>query len=215
MTRYRFATCTLDVGRREVVHDGETVKLSRRAFEALHILLKNYPSAVCRDDLYEALWPKTFVNLTNLNNVIAQIRSAVGDRAKKIVVTKHRFGYVIGVPVNEVALHAPSSRFTLAIGGRTIVLRDGENLVGRADDAAVPLDQPSISRHHATIRIEGDRAELEDLRSKNGTFIGDHRVTEPRELSDRDIVRFGSVCGTFLSAPAASTLTEPAGKRPR
>ena len=214
MSRYRFGTCTLDISRREFTRGSETAKISPRAFEALQMLLRIYPSAVSREQLYAALWPDTFVNLTNLNNVIAEIRSAAGDRGKKIIVTKHRYGYAIGVPVMEEASdRAKTSRFTLAIAGQTIVLRQGENLVGRSPDAVVLLDLPSISRRHATIRINGDRAEVEDLRSKNGTFIGDERADEPRELSDREIVRFGSVCGTFRSAPPGSTLTDPAARR--
>jgi hypothetical protein len=176
-------------------------------------LLANYPNAVSRDDLYAALWPDTFVNLTNLNNVIAEIRSAIGDREKTIIVTKHRFGYVVGVSVMQETERVSRSRFTLVIAGETVVLRQGDNLVGRSPDAVVLLDLPSISRRHATIRISGDRAEVEDLQSKNGTFIGDERLEGARQLSDRDILRFGSVCGTFRSAPPGSTLTDPAARR--
>ncbi len=210
MARFRFANRTLDVSRRELTRGAETIDISPRAFEALKTLLKSYPRAVSRDELYAALWPDTFVNLTNLNNVITEIRKAIGDRGKKIIVTKHRYGYGVAVPVVEETAGAPRSRFMLAIVGETIILRQGENLVGRSPDAAVLLDLPSISRRHAIIRVSGDRAEVEDLQSKNGTFIGDERVDQVRELSDRDLVRFGSVCGTFRSAPQGSTLTDPA-----
>jgi len=211
MTHYEFADCTLDLGRRELIRSGETVDISPRAFEALQILLKNYPSAVSRDELYRALWPDTFVNLTNLNNVIGELRAAIRDRAKNIIITKHRYGYVMGAAV--AADHGVTSRLALMIGGRTIQLREGENLVGRAPDAVVQIDEPSISRRHAIIRVSGDRAEVEDLQSKNGTFVGEERVDAPRELRDRDLVRFGTVCGTFRSAPPASTLTDPGARR--
>ena len=211
MTRYDFGTCAVDVERRELRCDGDPVDISPRAFEALQVLLKKYPSAVSREDLYAALWPDTFVNLTNLNNVIAEIRAAIGDRRKRVITTKHRYGYIVTVPVT--VDRGSRSRTTLMIGGRTIQLREGENLVGRAPDAAVQIDEPSISRRHAIIRVSADRAEVEDLRSKNGTFVGDEPVNEPRELRDRDLVRFGTVCGTFRSAPPASTLTDPGARR--
>lgn len=212
MARYQFERCSLDTSRRELARDGKSVKLSPRAFAALQILLKSYPSAVSRDDLYAALWPDTFVNLTNLNNVIAEIRSAVGDRGKRIVITKHRFGYLIGAPVSdETVTPPPGSRFTIFIGGHRITLREGENLVGRSPDAVVVLDRPSISRRHAVIRVTGDRAEVEDLQSKNGTFVEDERVHQSYELRDRATIRFGTICGVFGRMPVdGTTVTDPA-----
>lgn len=203
---YRFGNCTLDIARRELTRDGAPVNLSPRAFEALEVLLKSYPSAVSRDDLYASVWPDTFVNLTNLNNVIAEIRAAAGDRSKKIVVTKHRYGYVIGVPVGR---DRTAARMSLMIAGRTINLQEGDNLVGRVPEAVVQIDEPSISRRHAVIRVSGDQAEIRDLGSKNGTFIGDQRIETPRQLADRELVRFGTICGTFRSAPPGSTITDP------
>ena len=63
------------------------------------------------------------------------------------------------------------------------------------------------------ITVRADGATIEDLESKNGTFLGDTRVEAACEIHDRDLVRFGSVCGTFRSAPPASTLTDPGARR--
>src|SRR5581483_6321881 len=151
MAGYRFGNCRFDVSRRELTRDGASVELSPRAFEALQLLLKSYPDAVSRDDLYASVWPDTFVNLTNLNNVIAEIRAAIGDRSKKIVITKHRYGYAIAIPVS--GHFVAMSGMSLSIGGRTVQLREGENLVGRMADAIVQIDEPSISRRHAVIHV--------------------------------------------------------------
>ena len=214
MASYAFATCRLDGSRRALTRDGKDVPISRRAFVALQFLMKSYPGAVSREELYAALWPHTFVNLTNLNNVIGEIRKALGDGAKKLITTRHGYGYVVGVPVvEEGTVRAGESRFALIIAGETILLSEGENLIGRSVDAVVLLDLPSISRHHALIRIAADRAKLEDLGSKNGTFLGDDRLSAPRELHDRDPVRFGSICGVFCHAASEATLTDPAAER--
>lgn len=212
MTRYRFAGCSFDPSRREFLREGQQVRLSPRAFEALHLLLRQYPKAVSKEDLYATLWPDAFVELTNLNNVIAEIRSAVGDTTKSIVTTKHRFGYVVGqsVFIDHDETARPPSRFTLAIGGKTVVLLEGENLVGRTDDAVVLIDLPSISRRHAVIRVAANRAEVEDLHSKNGTFIGENRVNDMRELRDRDTICFGRVCGVFRAIPLRGTTVSEA-----
>jgi two-component system response regulator AtoC len=49
----------------------------------------------------------------------------------------------------------------------------GEVVIGRAEDALVRLDDSSVSRHHAVLRI-GAVISVEDLGSRNGTFL--HKV---------------------------------------
>src|SRR6202035_1445428 len=150
----------------------------------------------------------TFVELTNLNNVIAEIRTAIGDRNKSIVKTKHRFGYVFAASLSATQedIDAP---FVILIGSSTYPLREGENLVGRTSDAAVMIAAPSISRKHAVIRIRGKRVEIEDLRSKNGTSIDGKAVSGRQELPDGATVCFGTLCGVFRALPPGkSTLTD-------
>jgi pSer/pThr/pTyr-binding forkhead associated (FHA) protein len=77
-----------------------------------------------------------------------------------------------------------------------VSLFDGDNLLGRDLDDVIDVPSPTVSRRHASIRFEVD-AWLEDLGSKNGTFVGDVRVTEPVRLADGDRVRLGSVLLTF------------------
>jgi len=45
--------------------------------------------------------------------------------------------------------------------------------------------------------VAGSEASLEDLRSRNGTFLGDDPVTTPRRLRDGDEIRLGTVIVTF------------------
>jgi pSer/pThr/pTyr-binding forkhead associated (FHA) protein len=98
-------------------------------------------------------------------------------------------------------------------------VRDGGNPIrrvaeklGRDPEATVLIDHSSVSREHARIRISGDRAMLEDLESKNGTFWRGQRIQEPAPLSDRDEIRFGSVSMTVrLFALQGTTETVPEG----
>ena len=55
------------------------------------------------------------------------------------------------------------------------------------------LDDPQVARHHARVVIDPDRVTIEDLGSKNGTFVRDVRIEHPVELNDGDEVRLGSV----------------------
>ncbi|MHB0877676.1 MAG: FHA domain-containing protein [Anaerolineae bacterium] len=69
--------------------------------------------------------------------------------------------------------------------------------VGRAKGNVIVLDNPTVSRQHATIKLEGDKFVLYDLGSANGTFVGDERVREPVSLEDGMVVRFGELEFTF------------------
>ncbi len=60
----------------------------------------------------------------------------------------------------------------------------------------IEIESPTISRRHARITV-GDSVTLEDLGSKNGTWLNDEQVTAPRALAEGDIVRLGSATFTF------------------
>ena len=81
----------------------------------------------------------------------------------------------------------------------------GENVLGRGMEDVIEVDLPTISRRHARITI-GESAMLEDLSSKNGTWLKDERVIEPILLADGDEVGLGSATFTFrLARPPKST----------
>ena len=67
-----------------------------------------------------------------------------------------------------------------------------------------------MSRRHARIVIEGGTAILEDLGSKNGTFVGEKRLAAPVPLVDGDVFRVGRVGMTFR-AQAADEATHTDG----
>jgi len=55
------------------------------------------------------------------------------------------------------------------------------------------VDHPTVSRQHATIKLEGEEYRVYDLGSGNGTFVQDQRVRDPIVLQDGEMVRFGEV----------------------
>ncbi len=76
------------------------------------------------------------------------------------------------------------------------------------------IDAPGVSRRHACIRVEGEQATIEDLGSKNGTFVGDGAspITGPTALPDDARFRLGRVLLVFRSSPErGSTMTEHRG----
>lgn len=201
----RFDSWELDQGRRTLVDDGVPVHLSPKAFHLLEILMTRAPNAVSREELHELIWPETYVADTNLAGIVAEVRGALRDdaRSPRYLRTVHGFGYAFAAPVQALR----KARFRVTLRGVEIPLSAGENLIGRKPEAAVFIDDVSVSREHARITV-ADGATLEDLGSKNGTFVNGHRVTTPQVLGNRDLIAAGSVTFTFHdTAMAESTVT--------
>jgi pSer/pThr/pTyr-binding forkhead associated (FHA) protein len=70
-------------------------------------------------------------------------------------------------------------------------LSDGETTIGRAADCHIPIPLPQVSSKHARIVKEGDCCFLEDLGSRNGTFVNGQRISTRVSLSPGDVVMLG------------------------
>jgi class 3 adenylate cyclase len=70
------------------------------------------------------------------------------------------------------------------------LLAAGDTVIGRAPVCDLPIDDPSISRRHAQIRVFGDQCRLTDLGGRNGTFVNGVAVTEA-EINEGDTVILG------------------------
>jgi hypothetical protein len=191
------------------------VSLSPKAFQLLLLLVANRDRAMSKQELHENLWPSTFVLETNLASLIAEIRRALDDDAAKprFVRTIYRFGYRFVGQVDQSSV-APDeltavAKCWLAWDLRQIPLMEGANIIGRGTDTSIWIDAPGVSRHHARILIKGDEATIEDLGSKNGTYVAGVRVTAPQRLDDGDQIRLGSVVVKFR-IPGLSAATETA-----
>jgi hypothetical protein len=174
---------------RAITRDGEPVELSPKAFLLMEALIEARPAPVSKEVLYNRLWPKTFVEAGNLHNLVAEIRRALDDRDHRIVRAVHGVGYCFDV--SDVDLSVSPSRFLLWIGDELVHLRSGENMIGRDPDATVVIDSPDVSRQHARLFVTDDHVVIEDLGSKNGTFIDSVRVEKPRILRAPEDITIG------------------------
>ena len=203
----RFGPFVLDLDTRELLRAGVPVPLSPKAFELLCLLVAHRPKAMAKSDLQDRLWPNTFVVEKNLANLVGEIRDAIGDDSSnpQFIRTVHRFGYAF----RDVASGSGPSRFLLKWDHGRERLDEGAHILGRDPDAGVFLNQPGVSRRHARLAIAAGQATIEDLGSKNGTFVGDERVEGVRALHDGDVIGIGSV-KLVLSVlqPPHSTETE-------
>src|SRR5205823_10982449 len=73
----------------------------------------------------------------------------------------------------------------------TIHLNAGDNVIGRGDDAVISIESSKVSRQHANISVTATEVTIEDMGSKNGTFVGGERITSRRVLSDGDEISVG------------------------
>ena len=214
--RLAFGDCVFDSDTRQLLRGGKARNLPPKAFELLAVLLENRPRALSQAEIRDRLWPRAVVARSSLGRLMAQVRAAIGDDARRpeLVRTVQRYGYAFCGLVHSDGPLAPRAEasFRLFWGTREIALRAGENLVGRAASCAVPVEAPGVSRRHALILVEAERAVLEDLGSKNGTFVGGRRVEGPVALADGDEIALGSaVLVVRVAGPDPSTETVPRG----
>ena len=81
-------------------------------------------------------------------------------------------------------------------------------MIGRDPDVRLSVDARSVSRRHARIVVSEAGAVIEDLGSKNGTFVNGQRVTVPRTLQDKDEIRVGAAIFVVRAYTEASTQTQ-------
>jgi len=188
--RYDFGDLSLDTGARRLRRGPLDLHLSPKAFDLLSFLVSERPRVIPHRELYDHLWPATYVVDGNLPVLIGEIRRAMDDADHSIIRTVHNTGYAFARELSA----APSAVVHLLIfGNREFALSEGQNVIGRDDAAGIVLPSKSVSRRHAIITVRGDTATVVDLASKNGTFIDTKRLAEETPLADGNVIRFGAV----------------------
>ncbi len=127
---YRFASCEVDVPRRELRRAGELMHLEPQAFDLLVVLLERREEVVAKIDLLDGVWGHRFLSEANLTTRVKEVRRAVGDDGtlQHIVRNVRGRGYRLIAPVEVVGptapLRPPSER----------------GLIGRDDDVLELVD---------------------------------------------------------------------------
>lgn len=214
--RIRFGDFVVDRETRQLERNGVPVRLSPKAFQLLEILLEHRPRALSKKELMDALWPKVFVEEENLKARIAEVRSTLGDteRERRYIRTVQRFGYAFEATAWEEDSPQRPTRpqdrlYWLHYRDQTLAITSGETYLGRDPECGIWIDAPGVSRQHARIIVSPSGVTLEDLGSKNGTWVGTTLIDAPTELHDGDRISLGSVQLTFrLKSSADSTISE-------
>src|SRR5262245_1672213 len=94
---------------------------------------------------------------------------------------------------------------------------DGGTVVfGRSPDAAVRVEEPHVSRSHALLRRVAHTVTIEDLGSRNGTWLNGRRIgPKPELVNGGDVIRVGGAEAVLAlteggAAPWARMAKQPA-----
>src|SRR5262245_24256503 len=96
-----------------------------------------------------------------------------------------------------------SQGWALRMGERELLVGNGAFVLGRGSNADLQLDDESVSRRHALFRLEPELGpSVEDLGSRNGTFVNERRIAGRVQLAAGDRVALGGCRLELISAPA-------------
>ncbi|HSK02500.1 MAG TPA: GGDEF domain-containing protein [Kofleriaceae bacterium] len=87
--------------------------------------------------------------------------------------------------------HACLTVLTGTAAGQMFRIPEGHSVIGRSSSSHLRIDEEGVSRSHARIRREGSSIAVDDLGSRNGTFVNGERVTGPRPLDEGDKIQIG------------------------
>ena len=196
---FRLGDWTVEPMLDRISRERETVQLRPRVMDVLLCLVESRETVVSKQQLIDRVWRTEFVSENALTHAITELRTKLGDDPKHptYIETIPRRGYRIIAELTIDGLgpataSTPPVRFELvAEDGRELPLKDGDNLIGRSPESGILLDTPKVSRRHARIVVAGDSASIEDLGSKNGTFVRGRRLEGPVRLQHADEIQIG------------------------
>jgi pSer/pThr/pTyr-binding forkhead associated (FHA) protein len=106
---------------------------------------------------------------------------------------------------------AAVARYVLMDNDYIYPLKVGLNTVGRMPDNDVVVQDAYVSRRHCAIVVHtGDRCELHDIASKNGTYLNGHKIAGPTRLHSGDQIRMCNRNLVFLRKTDLSEKTPSA-----
>jgi sigma-B regulation protein RsbU (phosphoserine phosphatase) len=93
--------------------------------------------------------------------------------------------------------------------GKRYDLTASEYILGRHPDCTIVIDVGAVSRHHCKLLKQSDGYAVEDLKSRNGTFVNEIQIAGVQRLVDADQIRVCDVVFTFKTSDKPAPLTPP------
>jgi DNA-binding CsgD family transcriptional regulator len=83
-------------------------------------------------------------------------------------------------------------RFVLQLGDHEVLLTPGLWRIGRDAACEIRIDDESVSRRHASLRVSADAVEITDHGSRNGVRVNGKRIYGTSELAPGDELDVGA-----------------------
>jgi DNA-binding winged helix-turn-helix (wHTH) protein/tetratricopeptide (TPR) repeat protein len=139
---YEFGQFRLDVAERQLLREGEPVRLTPKVFDLLVVLVEAGGRLVEKEELMARVWPDSYVEEGNINRNVSTLRRALdGDGGEECIETVPKRGYRFIAPVRAVA------RDEEIVVQRRIETRivAAEEII-EAEPEAAPLPQPGFDQ---------------------------------------------------------------------
>ena len=108
---YRFCGFELDPAERRLSQAGNSISLTPKVFDTLVVLVRRAGHVMSKEELMQALWPRGYVDESNLTKHIWLIRRALGDgeQDSRFIETVPKVGYRFVAPVSTGPEPAPAA----------------------------------------------------------------------------------------------------------
>jgi len=197
---YQFGECSLDTQRHTLQRASQPVPLRAKAFHMLRYLLEHRDRTVLKAELYEAIWPQSFISEATLASTVRAVRQAIGDtgHGQQLIQTVYRYGYRFIATVEEGVDVPPGTpvETVLYLPDAT----SAPSLLGDLRVAVVPPVQDSAAGGDARCATasgdDGDLAPQED----SAALTPKHPVL-PFPVGEQKQVAVRAVGLTFPTAP--------------
>ena len=140
---YRFGEFSIYPSDRRLFHGAGSLSLPPKAFDALHLLVRNHGSLVPRTEIIATLWPGIHVTEANLTNIIVLLRKLLGREA---IQTVSKFGYRFTLPVSAEPGVRQSTYATFIRGKELLTERTIESIASAREFFWIALaDDPNFA----------------------------------------------------------------------
>jgi DNA-binding winged helix-turn-helix (wHTH) protein/pimeloyl-ACP methyl ester carboxylesterase/class 3 adenylate cyclase len=182
---YAFGNLLLDLREGLLLHKGEPVPLTPKAFDTLVALVENNGHVLSKDELMKRVWPDSFVEENNLSQNISQLRKAIqiaGEEASKYIETVPRRGYRFKA---QVVVQEEDVRETAIIRERTRT----HVVIEEEDDDSDATAAGKIIGGAVPFRTDEKRLEIEGV----GASVGDEFPPELMRIPETKYAQSGDV----------------------
>ncbi|TPJ31557.1 winged helix-turn-helix domain-containing protein [Mesorhizobium sp. B2-7-2] len=110
----QIGSAVLDLERGTLRRDGEIVPIRPKTFDLLAFLVRNPGRVLSKDELFEAVWPRSTVTEDSLTQCVRDVRKCLGDETQSLIRNVPRRGYIFQ-PADGALSISPASAAVEAI----------------------------------------------------------------------------------------------------